>query len=63
MRNILIFIILILISSISSKLEETNYDFVIELSETTEKSIFSKATIALFTNITNATEIFDISDF
>ena len=63
MQNILIFIILILISSISSKLEETNYDFVIELSETTENSIFSKATIALFTNITNATEIFDISDF
>ena len=63
MRNILVFIILTLISSISLKLEETNYDFVIELSETTENSIFSKATIALFTNITNATEIFDISDF
>lgn len=41
MRNILVFIILTLISSTSLKLEETNYDFVIELTEPTENSIFN----------------------
>ena len=63
MRNILPFIILALISSISLKLDETNYDFVISLGDTTENSVFNKTTIALYTNITNPIEIFDTSDF
>ena len=58
MKNLSVFIILTLISYIYLKLEESNYNYIIEVQKSSDCYIYNNSTVALELNIFNPIDIF-----
>ena len=58
MKNLSVFIILTLISYIYLKLEESNYNYIIEVQKSSDCYICNNSTVALELNISNPIDIF-----